>query len=147
MNRLDTTCEQARMANLRDKYYNEFLRAITDCNNLNDAPLLNDKIQEAHKAIAEEESYAQNVTVDTFSQASNTQRDHANMILTSEKQDKSNDLEETLKDMTINDAEYYISDSLNANDANSILKSNPEIFNHTSYGKKRKVTDTSKDIL
>ena len=97
------------MENSRDKYSTEFLRTITYCNNCNDALLSNEKIQEAiHKVILEEESDAHNVTANTFSQTSNTQRENANGILKSDKLDKSDKLAENLKDLTINDAEYYV---------------------------------------
>ena len=85
---------------------------------------------------------AHNVTADNFSQMSNTLRENANAILTSEKLDKSDELAETLKDLTINNAEYYVSNSANVNNA----KGNPvrylKTVTHTSDGKKRKVTDT-----
>ena len=88
-------------------------------------------------------SDAHNVTVDTFSQKSHTQKDNENMILKSDKLDKSDALEEMLKGLTINDAEYYESDSANANDAKGNPSSDPKIATHTSDGKKRKVMDTS----
>ena len=117
------------MVNLRDKYYTELLRTITDCNNCKDALLSNNKIREAiHKVISEDESDAhnitsdtQNVTVDDFSQTSNTQRENENTILTSDNLDKSDELVETLKDLTINNAVYYVSESANANGAKGIL--------------------------
>ena len=49
--------------------------------------------------------------------------------------------------MTINDAEYYVSDSANANDSKGYPASNPKTVAHTSDGKKRKVTDTSNGIF
>ena len=87
------------------------------------------------------------VTADTFSQTSNTQRENSNAILTSEMIDKSDELVEKLKDLTINDAEYYISDSANVNDAKGGPTSNPKAITHNSDGKKRKVTYTSNRIL
>ena len=45
-----------------------------------------------------------NVTSDTFRHTSNTQRENANAIFTSEKLDKSDELADTLKYLTINDA-------------------------------------------
>ena len=130
------------------------LRTIIDCDNRNDAPLLNAHIQEAiHKSITEEESDAhnitsdaQNVTADTFIQTPNTQRNNVNTILTSEKLDKSDELAETLKYLTINDAEYYVSDSANANDTKGDLTSDLKTVTHTSDGKKRKVTDIRNGI-
>ena len=54
----------------------------------------------------EEESIsdANNVTTDTFSHISNTQRVNANAIFTSEKLDKLDELADKLKYLTINDA-------------------------------------------
>ena len=85
--------------------------------------------------------------MDTFSQTSNTQGDNENTILKSEKLDKSDKLEEMLKDFTINNAEYYVSGSANTNDAKGDPASNPKTVNHTSDRNKRKVTDTSNGIL
>ena len=80
--------------------------------------------------------------MDTFSHTSNTQRDNSNTIFTSEKLNKSDDLVDTLKDFTINDAKYYVSNSATENDAKCDPESNPETVTHTSDGKE-KVTDTS----
>ena len=57
----------------------------------------------------EEESIsdANNVTADTFFHTYNAQIENANAIFTSEKLDKLDDLEDALKDLTINDAKYY----------------------------------------
>ena len=110
LNRLEATRKRACMSKSRDKYYTEFLRKITDFNNRNDAPLSNENIQGAmHKLIAEEEADDHNVAADTFIHMKNTQRDNANTILTREKLDKLDGLVETLKDLTINDTEYYVS--------------------------------------
>ena len=85
--------------------------------------------------------------MDTFSQTSNTQRENKNTILTSEKRDKSDTLAETLKGLTINNAGYYESDSVNANGAKGDPASDPKISNHTSDVNKIKVTDTSNGDL
>ena len=54
LNKLDATCERACMATLRDKYYTEFFRTITDCNDRIIAPLYNGNIQNGiNKVIAE----------------------------------------------------------------------------------------------
>ena len=120
------------------------MRTTTYFNNRNDAPLSNEQIQEAmHKLISEEEVDAHNIIVDTFSQKSNTQRDNANTILTREKLDKSDELAETLKDLTINDAEYYVSESENKNDTKGDPASDPKTVTHTTDRKKRNGTDTS----
>ena len=102
------------------------LRTITDYNGCNYAPLLNEKIQEETLKIIEEVLDSHNITADNFSHASNTQRDNANTILTTEKLDKLYNLEETLKYLTINYNEYYISNSANINDANAILQAIPK---------------------
>ena len=81
------------------------LRTITDYNGRSDAPLSNEKIQEAILKIIEELLDSNNVTADDFSHAFNTQIENANTILTSEKLDKLDKLEETLKDLTINNTE------------------------------------------
>ena len=92
-------------------------------------------------------SDAHNVTLVTFSQTSNAQRENANVILTSEKLDKSNDLVKTLKELTINNTGYYLSYSANKNDAEGDPGSYPKKVTNTSDRKKRKVTDTSNRIL
>ena len=86
-------------------------------------------------------SDAENVTADTFSHTSNTQIDNANAIFTSEKLDKSDELADKLKDLTINDAQYYVSNSATANDAKGDPASDPKTVTHTSDGK-GKVMDT-----
>ena len=50
---------------------------------------------------------ANNVASDTFSHASNTKRDNANAIFTSEKLDKSDELVDAVNNLTINYAKYY----------------------------------------
>ena len=88
-------------------------------NDRNDVPFSNDKIQQAiNKVIAEEESYAYNITLDshnvpadTFSQTratTNAREDNENLILTSESLNNLDVLAETLKKgLTINNSEYY----------------------------------------
>ena len=51
-------------------------------------------------------------------------------------------LAERLKELTINDAVYYESESEKANDTRGDPASDPKMVTHTSYRKKRKVTDT-----
>ena len=67
----------------------------------------------------EEESIsdANNVTADTFSHTPNTKRDNANAIFTSDKLDKLDNMANTLKYLTINDAGYYESNSAAASEA------------------------------
>ena len=60
--------------------------------------------------------YANNVTADTFSQTFNTLRENANAIFTIEKLDKSDKLADALKDLTMNDAKYYESNSATVSD-------------------------------
>ena len=53
LNNIIATCKRACMANSRNKYYTGFLSNIKNCNNRNDAPFSNEKIQEAiHKVIS-----------------------------------------------------------------------------------------------
>ena len=62
--------------------------------------------------------------------------------MTSEKLDKLNDLEETLKELTINDDGYYESESSNRNDTRGDPASDPKTVTHTSDRKKINFTDT-----
>ena len=84
---------------------------------------------------------ANNVTMDNFSHTSNTQRDNANAIFTSENLDKSDDLADTLNYLTINNTEYYASNSETVNDAKGDPAINLKVVAHTSDWK-GKVTDT-----
>ena len=151
LNRIDVTYEQACMASPRDKYYTKMLETLVDCNEHNNTPFSNQKIQEAiSKVMAETEaekrniiSDTHNVDMDTFSPypvMTNTQGENANTILTSDRLNNSDMLEEILKVLTINDAGYYNSDK---NDSEGDPTSDPKVATHTSDGKKRKVTDTS----
>ena len=65
-----------------------------------------------------------NFTADTFIRTSNTHRENANTILTSKKLDKSDDLADAVKDLTINDAKYYESNTETASDAQGNLTYN-----------------------
>ena len=85
--------------------------------------------------------------MDNFSHTSNTQRDNANAILTSEKLDKSDKVAETLNYFTINHIEYYVSDSADKNDVKVDPAIDSNAVTHISDGKKRKVMDTSNRIL
>ena len=89
---------------------------------------------------------ANNVTADTFSHTSNTQRENTNAIFTSENLDKLNELEDGLKDFTVYNTEYYLSKSTIMNDAKCDLASNPKTVNQTSE-EKGKGTDTSNGNL
>ena len=66
--------------------------------------------------------------------------------MTSEKLDKSDKLEEMLNYFTINDTEYYVSNSANSNDAKRNPEINPKTVTHTSE-RKGKVMDTRNGIL
>ena len=74
------------------------------------------------------------VTVDTFSHTSNTQRENARAIFTSEKLDKQDKLVDAVKNLTINDAKYYESNTATASDAQVNIKCNEETVTHTSKG-------------
>ena len=67
---------------------------------------------------------ANNVTVDTFSHMSNTQKENANMIFTSEKLDKSYELVDAVNNFTINNAKYYESNTATARDTQGDLTHN-----------------------
>ena len=77
---------------------------------------------------------ANNVTADTFSRASNTQRENANTIFTSEKLDESDELVDAVKNLTMNDAEYYESHTATVSDVQGNFTRNPETVTHTSKG-------------
>ena len=92
---------------------------LTDYNIRNKTPLSNANIWKAILYFIEEESIsdANNVNADTFSHASNTQRENVNAIFTSEKLDKSDDLIEAVNILTINNSKYYESNTATAGDA------------------------------
>ena len=119
-------------------------RTLNDYNDCNNSPLSNNKIIEAMHKVTEEESIsnANNGTVDKSSHTTNTQRENANSIFTSEKLDKSNELADTLNDLTINESKYYASNSVTASDAQGNLTRDPKKVTDTRNGKE-KVTDTS----
>ena len=73
-----------------------------------------------------------NVTTGTFSYTSNKQRKNANNIFTIENLDKLDDLEYTVKYLTINDARYYESNTATASDTQGHPTRNPETVTHTS---------------
>ena len=107
---------------------------LTDYNDRNNTPLSNANILEAVRKFMEQESIedSKNVTADKFSHVSNTQRENANTIFTSEKLDKLDELVDAIKKLTINDAEYYESNTETASDAQGNLTRNPETVTHTS---------------
>ena len=80
-------------------------------------------------------SDANNVTADTLRHASNTKRENENAIFTSEKLDKSENLEDTLNYLTINDAKYYVTNSATASDTQGDLTRDSTTVTHTSNGK------------
>ena len=77
------------------------------------------------------------VTTGTLSHTSNTQRENASAIFTSEKLDKLDDLDDALKELKINDAKFYVSNSATASDAQGDITCNPNTFTHTSNSKNR----------
>ena len=78
---------------------------------------------------------ANNVTANTFSHTPNTQKESANMIFTSEELDKSDELADTLKDLTIKNSVYYAPNSATSSDAQRDLTSDPKTVTHTRNGK------------
>ena len=91
----------------------------------------------------EEESISDtnNVNADSFSHTPNTQRYNANTIFTSEKLDKSDELADALKGLTVNNSGYYASKSATMSDAQVNLTRNLKTVTHTINGKE-KDTDT-----
>ena len=75
---------------------------------------------------------ANNITADTFSHVSNVYRENENKIFTSEKIDKSDELVDAVKNLTINNAKYYESNTVTVSDTQGDLACNPETINHTS---------------
>ena len=100
------------MANPRDKYHTELFKTTIECNNFNDEHSSNEKIIDPINLVIEEEEEnspnitldAHNVSANTFSMMSNTYRENSNVILTSEKLDKSEVLTETLNNLNINNS-------------------------------------------
>ena len=130
------------------------LDTLVDYNDLQNAPFLNKKLRQSiSKVMAETKEKEHNiipddnnVTMDTFCQSpitTNTQRENADTIFTSERIITSDILSETLKGLTlystINESSYYNSDK---DDAERYTKSDPLVDTHTGDGNKRKVTDT-----
>ena len=100
---------------------------LNDYNHRNYTPLFNVKIQEEICNVMEEESImdANNVTLDTFSHVSNEQSENANAIFISEKQDKLDELVDAVKNLKINDAKYYESNTASSSDTQGDIKRNP----------------------
>ena len=73
--------------------------------------------------------------MNTFSHASNKHRDNANMIFTSQKLDKLGELVDVVNILTINDTEYYESNTATTSDSQGNLTRNPETVTHTSNEK------------
>ena len=124
------------MANSRDKYYTEMNKNINDYNDHNNETLSNDNIQEEINKSMKEESIsdANNVTVVNFNHMSNTQRENANAIFTSEKLDKLDKLEEKLKDLIINNDKYYASKYATASDLQDNLTHDSKTVTINSNG-------------
>ena len=97
------------MATSRDRYYKEIFKTLTEYNDRKNTPSSNEKIREAIYKVVEYESISDfnNLTADTFSHASNTQRENSNAIFTSEKLDNPNELLDTENKLTINDSKYH----------------------------------------
>ena len=94
----------------------EIYKTQIDYNDFNNAKLSNENIQEVIYKGIKDQLDANNVTADIFSHMPNIQRESKNTICTSEMLDKSEELADTIKDLTINDVEYYVSKSATAND-------------------------------
>ena len=96
------------------------------------------------RKIMEEESIADanDVTADTLSHISNTQRDDTKAVFPREKLDESDDLLDALNYLTINDAEYYESNTVTVCEEQGDPTCNPETVTHTS-NENETVTNTS----
>ena len=105
----------------------EMFNTLTYYNDRNNAPLSDANIQEAMRKVIEEEPItdANNLIVDKFSRASNTQRENENTIFISKKLDKLDGIVDALMILTISDAEYYESNTATASDSQSNLTRNP----------------------
>ena len=82
------------------------------------------------------------VTADTFSHISDTQGENAKTIFTSENIDKSDELVDAVKNLTVNDAKYYESNVATASDAKGDLTRNTETVTHNTHWNET-VTHTS----
>ena len=111
-------------------------KTLTDYNERNNTPLSNENFREAIRKFIKEESIADvnDITGITFSHTSNTQIDHTKTIFTIEKLDKLDKQADTLKDLTINDAKYYESNTVTVSNTQDDHTRNPETFTHTSNG-------------
>ena len=123
LNRIYATCKLACAATSRDRYYMEMFKTLTDYNYCNNTPLSNVMIRKfiKNESIAD----TNNVTADTFIHTLNTQIDNANAVFTSEKLDKSDELVDVVKNLTINNAKYYESNTATASNAQVDLTHNP----------------------
>ena len=74
--------------------------------------------------------------MDIISHTFTTIRENANTIFTGEKQDKSDELADILEDLTINNVEYYKSDTSTVSVAQGDLTHNPDTVIHTRNGNK-----------
>ena len=97
------------METSNDNYYTDMCNTINYYNDHNNTPLSNANIREAICKVMKEKSItdANNITADTFSHASNSQRENTNAIFTSEKLDKPDKLADALKNLTTNNSKYY----------------------------------------
>ena len=77
---------------------------------------------------------AKNFTVDKFNHASSSQIENANAVFTSEKLDTLDKIVHTINNLTINNAEYYESNTATASDAQGNPTKNPETVTQTRNG-------------
>ena len=77
---------------------------------------------------------ANNITTDTFSHASISQRENANAVFTSDNLENLDKLVDAVNNLTVNDAKYYQSKTATESDAQVNLTSDPETVTHTSNG-------------
>ena len=155
--KIDATCEQVCMATPKEKYYVELLKYqweriaeskenyytelnnnITNFNDNNNTSLSNAKIQEAVMRVTREDKEgeitdANNVTNDTWSLVSSSQRENLNAMFTSEKLEKSDELVDAVKNMKMNDVGYELNTTTKS-DAQVNITSNLDTVTHTING-------------
>ena len=111
---------------------------ITTFNDNTKSPLSNANIQEEILKFMmkyEEESIteANNINAYAFSHASSSQRENTDMIFTSEKLDKSDELVNAINNLTTSDVVYELNKSI-ASDAQGDIMSYTDTSTHTSNG-------------
>ena len=127
-----------RIAESKENYYTELNNNITNFNDNNNTSLSNAKIQEAVMRVTREDEEgeitdANNVTNDTWSLVSSSQRENLNAMFTSEKLEKSDELVDAVKNMKMNDVGYELNTTTKS-DAQVNITRNLDTVTHTING-------------